>query len=226
VTVTGLCPTGVLVKIFANNVFVGSALCTTGSYSIQVDLFAGQNDLVARVYDALDQAGPDSNTVNVNYISAQFALSGAQLFLTSTYAERGANPGEQLDWPITISGGVGPYAVSVDWGDNSPPELLSASFPGGLTIIHTYKSAGSYRVIVKATDSKGNEALLQLTGIANGAITQGSANKGSGSGGAVIRTVVLWWPALAMIPLIFAAFWVGQRYELYVLRKQLEKSRQ
>jgi hypothetical protein len=28
-----------------------------------------------------------------------------------------------------------------------------------------------------------------------------------------------------MLPLIFGAFWVGRRHELYSLRKQLEKSR-
>src|ERR1700752_5517861 len=38
VTVSGLCPAGVLVKIFSNNVFVGSTVCSNGSYSVQVDL--------------------------------------------------------------------------------------------------------------------------------------------------------------------------------------------
>src|SRR5262249_11547624 len=36
ITVAGLCPTGLLVKIFANNVFVGSTVCQNGSYSVQV----------------------------------------------------------------------------------------------------------------------------------------------------------------------------------------------
>ncbi len=64
ITVSGLCPSSVLVKLFANNVFVGSTFCVNGSYSLQIDLFSGQNDLVARVYDALDQTGPDSNLVH------------------------------------------------------------------------------------------------------------------------------------------------------------------
>jgi hypothetical protein len=63
ITVSGSCQTGVLVEIFDNNVFVGSVLCRGGSYSLQIDLFDGQNDLVARVYDALNQQGPDSATV-------------------------------------------------------------------------------------------------------------------------------------------------------------------
>src|SRR4051812_33675736 len=31
ITVGGLCPTGVLVKVFSNNVFVGSTVCQNGS---------------------------------------------------------------------------------------------------------------------------------------------------------------------------------------------------
>src|SRR5579862_8573775 len=93
ITVSGLCPTGLLVKIFDNNVFVGSTLCAHGSYSLQIDLFSGRNDLIARVYDALDQAGPDSNTVTVTFNDAQFLQFGPQLTLTSAYAERGAPPG-------------------------------------------------------------------------------------------------------------------------------------
>lgn len=221
ITVAGLCPSDLLVKIFDNNVFVGSTVCHNGSYSLQIDLFNGQNQLVARVYDALDQAGPDSNIVNVTFNSAQFLQFGTQLTLTSIYAERGAQPDTELDWPVILAGGVGPYAISVDWGDGSPTDLMSLSSPGTFTIKHTYRTAGIYRVIVKATDKNGEEAFLQLVAVATGA-TQNNNNKGANS---VIEVKVLWWPAVAMVPLIFAAFWIGRRHELYTLRKQLEQTR-
>lgn len=222
ITVSGLCPTGVLVKIFSNNVFVGSTYCANGSYSVQIDLFSGTNDLVARVYDSLDQAGPDSNTVTVTYNDAQFAQFGTHVTLSSIYAERGAPPGQEIDWPIILSGGTGPYAISIDWGDGTATDLLSQPTPGTITIKHSYKTAGIYRVIVKATDKNGGTAFLQLVGQATGA-TQN--NSKSGSGTAVVKVEVLWWPALAMLPLIFAAFWIGRRHELISLRRQLEKSR-
>jgi hypothetical protein len=224
VTVNGLCPSGLLVKIFSNNVFVGSVECTSGSYSIPVDLFAGENQLVARVYDALDQAGPDSNSVTVQFNDTQLAKFGSQVSLTSIYAKRGADPGSVLSWPIILSGGTGPYAVSVDWGDGTSPELLSESFAGVINIMHTYKTAGVYNVIVKVTDANGNEAFLELVGVANGAI-QEQTTKTSTGGTAVVQTKVEWWPAAAGVPLIFATFWVGRRAELYSLRKSLEKSR-
>lgn len=222
ITVTGLCPTGVIVKIFSNNVFVGSVYCANGSYSVQVNLFSGQNDLVARVYDALDQSGPDSNTVIVTFNDAQFAQFGTHVQLSSVYAQRGAPPGQELTWPILVTGGNGPYALSVDWGDGTATDLISQQTSGSVTLKHIYRNAGIYKVVVKATDKNGGTAFLQLVGQATGA-TQNN-NKGN-EGNAVIRTKVLWWPALAMLPLIFAAFWIGRRYELYVLRRQLEKSR-
>ena len=221
ITIAGLCPSNVLVKVFSNNVFIGSALCINGSYSLQGNLFSGQNDLVARVYDALDQAGPDSNIVTVTYNDATFAQFGTHVQLTSVYAERGAPPQQQLDWPIILSGGNGPYAISIDWGDGSPTDLISQPTTGTITIHHIYKTAGVYKIIVKATDKNGGTAFLQLVGQATGA----TQNNSKGSDTASVRTEVLWWPALAMLPLIFAAFWVGQRHELFSLRKQLEKSR-
>jgi len=219
ITVSGLCPSGLLVKIFDNNVFVGSVVCSGGSYSLQIDLFSGRNDLVARVYDALDQAGPDSNTVTVTFNDAQFLQFGTQLTLTSAYAERGAPPGTQLEWPVILNGGTGPYAISVDWGDGSSPSLISASAAGTITLTHTYKVAGVYRVIVKATDKNGNEAFLQLVGQATGAIQSNGNSKGSTI---VIQKQIIWWPLLAMLPLILLSFWVGRRHQMHTLRRQFE----
>jgi len=223
ITVAGLCESGLLIKIFANNVFVGSALCNNGSYTLQVDLFEGRNDLVARIFDALDQPGPDSNVVTVTYHNDQFGGSSSQLLtLSSIYARRGANPGEKLNWPIIISGGTGPYAISTDWGDGKPPTVQSEQFAGNVTISHTYDTAGTYIVIVRATDKNGATAFLQLVGQANGAVTQ-SNQKGTGGGLTSTVTTVVWVPAAISIPLIVSTFWLGRRYELSQLRKRLER---
>jgi len=226
-TVAGLCKTGLLIKIFSNNIFIGSAQCVNGSYSLQVSLFSGRNDIVARVYDALDQAGPDSNLVSVTFNDAQFAQFGSRVSLTSSYAKRGANPGTELDWPIVLSGGTGPYALSVDWGDGTSPSLQSESFTGTITVKHIYTSAGIFNVVVKATDANGTTAFLQLVGVANGKVTQansGSGNTTDSSGGGTNKPTPIW-PLLALIPLIVLAFWLGRRHELYSIRKHLDQSR-
>lgn len=224
ITVGGLCANGLLVKIFANNVFIGSVMCNNGSYTVQVSLLDGRNDLVARQFDNLDQPGPDSNIVTVTYANNQFATTRIPLLtLSSIYARRGANPGEQLVWPMSISGGSAPYAVSVDWGDGKPPTLYSEPFAGTFTTSHVYDSPGTYVVIVKATDKAGQTAFLQLVGQANGAVTQSGREEGSGSSETQIIVRVIWIPAALMIPLILLAFWLGRRYELSILRKRLER---
>ena len=226
ITVSGLCTTGLLIKVFSNNVFIGSTVCQKGSYSLQVNLFSGANDIVVRVYDALDQAGPDSNTVRVTFNDAQFIQFNSRVSISSDYARRGANPGDELDWPITLSGGTGPYALSVDWGDGTSPDLQSVATTGLVTLKHIYKTAGTYQVVIKATDKNGTTGFLQLVGVANGAIqsTNGTGTAAS-TGGGTTKTIVIWWPSLIVIPFLFAAFWLGRRHELYTIRKQLDDAR-
>lgn len=225
VSVSGLCPNDLLVKVFKNNVFAGSVMCNNGSYSLVIDLFNGQNELVARVFDSLDQPGPDSNIVNVIFTDTRKGTT-SRVLLTSNFAKRGANPGQTLTWPIIISGGEGPYAVSVDWGDGKTPDLISQPFPGTFNIEHVYDSPGVYNIIVKATDKNGGVAFLQLVGVANGALSQdngGDGGDGGGSGSTTPQVRILWQPAAFLIPMIVSTFWLGKKYELKMLRKRIEQ---
>jgi hypothetical protein len=223
ITVSGLCRDGLLIKLFKNNIFSGSAQCTNGNYSIQIDLFNGVNELVARVYDSLDQAGPDSNIVRVTFQDSRRGAT-SRVSLSSNFAKRGANPGETLTWPIILSGGTGPYAISVDWGDGKEPDLLSEGFPGTFNIQHVYDNPGIYNILIKATDSNGGVAFLQLVGVANGPLSQetGTPPDESESGETVTREI-LWQPAAIMIPFLISTFWLGKRYAIYRLRQKIEK---
>lgn len=223
ITVSGLCSGNLLVKVFSNGVFVGSVVCTKGSYSLQVDLFSGRNDLVVYQYDTLDQSSPASSTTSVTFNDSQYSVLGTHVMLTSDYARRGANPGQTLIWPISISGGVEPYAISADWGDGKPAELISQKYPGTINIQHVYDTAGTYSVVIKATDQSGEVAFLQLVGVANGNATQPSGGgTGNGSKTSVV-TKILWWPSAVILGLAVMSFWLGRRYELLALRKRLEE---
>jgi hypothetical protein len=220
ITVSGFCVNNTLVEIYKNNVFGGSVFCQGGSYKLQIDLFDGRNDLIAREVDDLGQYGPDSNTVTVTF-SSPLPSIGPRLSLTSEFSKRGANPGSILSWPVTLSGGSGPFAISVDWGDKSKPDLISQQIGGLLNLQHTYAQAGVYNVVIRASDANGNVAFLQVVGIGNGPIQK----TGSNSTGIVTseKTKLVWWPIIVLFIFIFAAYWTGQKHQLEAIRRRLRR---
>ena len=143
--------------------------------------------------------------------------------LSSNFARRGANPGSEISWPIVVEGGQGPYAISIDWGDSSPDTLLSVQIPGEFTVNHAYESSGTYRIIVKATDSAGRTGYLQLVGVGNGALESVSETGSQLQTNTVIQTRVVWQPVLILIPLIVSTFWLGKRYQLKRIKDKIQK---
>ena len=222
IEVRGICTGNLLVKLYKNNVFSGSDQCRNGSYSITIDLFSGRNELVARHVDELDQQGPDSNVVAITFNDGASRPNLAErITVTSSYARRGANPTETLSWPIVITGGTAPYALSVDWGDGSQADVYSITIPGEFTIKHVFKQAGVYRALIKATDKNGNVGFLQLTAIANGEIKQADVAGAVESGRTI--TKVLWQPVVLAIPFVITTFYLGKKYEVTRIKQKLSK---
>lgn len=222
VEVRGVCTNGLLVKLYKNNVFSGSDQCRGGSYSITVDLFSGRNELIARHVDDLDQQGPDSNVVAVTFNDGATRPNlSERITMTSPYARRGANPSDTLSWPIIITGGTAPYALSVDWGDGSQSDVYSITVPGEFTIKHVFSQAGIYRALLKATDKNGNVGFLQLTAIANGEVTDADVAGAVESGRTV--TKVLWQPMVLAIPFVITTFYLGKKYEVTRIKQKLSK---
>jgi hypothetical protein len=68
ITVSGTCPAQTYIQLERNGFSSGTALCQVdGSYSLQTDLFPGQNNLIAQDYNFGDTAGPVSDQVTVSY---------------------------------------------------------------------------------------------------------------------------------------------------------------
>ncbi len=225
ITTSGICPADLLVKVFKNQVFAGSVICqVNGTFTIDIDLFSGRNELIARVFDALEQPGPDSNLVIINYDDTAQNNGVDKLLLTSNFATRGANPEETLIWPLALSGGIGPYAISVDWGDGTN-EVISLDIAGNFNLKHAYKQPGTYKTIIKAADSTGDTAFLQLVSVSNG-LLQGKLDDGTGSDQVITRKIFVIWPLYLMVGFVVSTFWIGRRYELRRIRKRLEKNQQ
>ncbi|MGV9001401.1 MAG: hypothetical protein ACOH18_00370 [Candidatus Saccharimonadaceae bacterium] len=223
ITVSGICTTDLLVQVYNNGVMSGSVMCTNNSFSLQVSLFAGTNEFTAIMYDSLEQAGPTSNIVTVTYTDANISAFGQLITLTSSYGRRSAPTGSELTWPLQLTGGTGPYAFSLDWGDTSSAELKSQSLAGLVSIAHPYKKAGIYQVNVKATDVNGVSAFLQVVAVSSGKVD--AAATSSANDAPATKTTVLWLPAAVAFILLIPSFWLGRLSEVVSLHNKMLKER-
>lgn len=225
IRVSGICQDGLLVEVYNNGVMVGSVMCANRSFSLQVSLFVGRNELTAIMYDDLEQAGPTSNMVTVNYSNTNFTAFGQLITLTSSYGRRAAPTNSQLTWPLQLTGGTGPYAFSLDWGDGSSAELKSQSLAGLVNIAHVYKKAGIYQVNIKVTDVNGVSAFLQVIAVASGKVDGTAVGSTSEDTTVAPKTIVLWIPAVVSLVLLFPAYWLGRRSQVVSLHNKMLKER-
>jgi hypothetical protein len=123
---------------------------------------------------------------------------------------------------LQLSGGTGPYAFSIDWGDGSSVDLKSQSLAGLVNILHVYKQAGIYRVNIKVADVNNSSAFLQVIAVSNGKADNPTEEEGPG----IDRVVVLWIPAAICLLLLVPAYWLGRRSQVVSLRNKMLKERQ
>lgn len=225
VTISGTCPKNTLVEIYKNDIFAGSTACTDkGTYSIDVDLLIGKNKLIARVYDDLNQAGPDSNAVIVYYDAlppqasslAPLNLAGNQLVLNTDAVFRGSFPGQDMHVPVDIIGGTPPYAVNFQWGDTTN-KVVSRSNNITFTTSHSYQKAGIYQITLQGTDAKGRVAFLTVAAIVNG---QPDVALASGNTKPPMNKLLMLWPLYTSAAVMVISFWLGERREKHILLHQ------
>ena len=219
VTISGTCPANTLVEIFKTNIFAGSTPCNdAGTYSIDIDMLIGKNELIAKVYNSMNEAGPDSNMV-VSYYDAlpsqagpivPLGLSGAQLILNTDAVFRGTFPNQDLNVPIDILGGTAPYAVNIQWGD-STNKVIPRNDNSTFSADHIYSKPGTYQISLQATDANGRVAFLTVAAIVNGQPTTASIS-------ATSQNLQVLWPLYVGAIAAVISFWVGEKREKRILR--------
>ena len=224
IVVKGTCPKTALVEIYKNDIFGGSTPCDgNGNFSLNVDLLVGKNSLVARVYNALNEPGPDSQSVTVYYDAlppqglplTPLSLGGPQLLLNTDAVFRGAFPGHEMTIPIDIIGGLSPYAINIEWGDSSNsivPRNNNLEFRVG----HTYAKPGTYEITIEGSDSQGHKAYLQVAVIVNG---QPDVAASTNNQTTKVNKFLVLWPLFAVAITATISFWLGERREKKVLEK-------
>lgn len=224
ITVSGTCPADTLVEIFKNDIFAGSTPCDdTGKYTLEIDLLIGENRLMAKVYDSLNQAGPDSNIVTVYYDAlplqmnslAPLNFGGAQLLLNTDAVFRGSFPGQEMSIPIDVIGGTPPYAINVLWGDGTnrvEPRSNNLTF----NIKHVYKKAGTFKITIQATDSQQRVAFLSVAAIING---QPDVVASTSKAKQTMNKLLVLWPLYTTILAVVISFWLGERREKKILSR-------
>jgi hypothetical protein len=230
VTVTGTCPANTLVELFKNDIFAGSTICTSaGTFSVEIDLLIGENRIIAVVYDALNQAGPESNSVTVFYdiLPAQspgitpINFGGPQLLISTEAVFRGTFPGQELSMPLSILGGVAPFALNIQWGD-SENSVISRNNNSSFSSSHVYKKPGTYQASIQATDAEGRVAFLSVATIVNGE-PEGLAGTASiGSRTSTLNSILALWPLYVSLVAIVLSFWFGELREKRVLAKSTQ----
>jgi len=231
ISVSGGCIVGLIVKVFRNNIFAGSTTCQAGgNWSLQLDLFVGRNDLIARQYDFLNQVSPDSDTITVYYVPPSIAPSlpgesttppvetvNFELNINYDFTVIGVFPGQPFRLPIRFAGGTPPYAVSIDWGDGTT-SLYSRPNSKEFMTEHVYKYAGLRTVTIRVVDGLGNTAYLQFVVVVNGKVNS-PFNFSIFEGG----RLAIAWPVLALTGGLGAGIAAGILLERHYLLKRRDK---
>jgi hypothetical protein len=240
ITVKGTCPDNSYVKLYRNDVFSGVSVCNSNAFSVQTDLFVGNNDLLPKVFNITDDEGPAGTSVRVIYSPPQPVVpaetpSGSTVkptqpfVIKSDYLNKGYLTGQKISWTLGLSGGTPPYAVHVEWGDGTSDNYALKS-SNDFTIDHVFSKPGDYIIVLNGTDGDGAHATLQLVAIVNSELVSKSSPVASitippGFLSGLKNWLWLAWPAYATVVLMTVSFWLGEKQEVYNLSRHKNQSR-
>lgn len=189
VTITGTCEITTpasIVSITSGGMLLGSTVCdSAGTFSIEVTLRPGENQLIAHTVNITDDYGPDGIPITINYISPtkpptehiadgvtptnsapvatpQSNIAGLKIISKYSYITYG--PGKDAQWVGSFQGGAEPYTVVIDWGDGEVTNHANIG-PNEQRFNHHYTSYATYFMTVTVTDKDGRSIKQQLAAV-------------------------------------------------------------
>ena len=172
--ISGYCPRSnpsIIIEILLDGISAGSTTCTNAnSFSLPITVSSGQHSVVARIHTITNGVGSDSKpfalyatfpatstTANKTTAkSAPLAKSSLNIAPVSSFVVFG--PAQDAIWRGTISGGLLPYSMVINWGDNST-ETATVKTQAPQSFTHQYKAMRSYDITVQATDVTGSQII-------------------------------------------------------------------
>jgi hypothetical protein len=143
VLVSGTCPVGAYINIYNNNTFSGVTYCqNNGAFSMSVDLYSGENNIIAKDYNVTNQEGPQTPTVTVDYIPPVTTQpAGSNTTGSSATGSSSAASGSSTTTTTSTGSDITPGLASVGTTTNSltPPLLLTSNY-----VYQTYPVASDY----------------------------------------------------------------------------------
>jgi hypothetical protein len=217
ILVEGICEPGLFIEIYRNSVLAGGAICQEdGTFSVNITIVPGKNELQTKIHDSLWQYGPDSDIIVVWY---NVPIPDAPILLVYTKPiQDGMFVDNYLELNYVISGGDAPYAASVRWGDGSVDTVSVRKTDGSYTVNHKYKKAGQFVITISVTDERDSRALIQSVVVVHetgqdiplvARTCQDSSCLGVSNG--LLGTLDWAWPALIVATLMTISFWVGEK---------------
>ena len=245
ITISGTCPANSYVNLYINNLFAGADYCINQVFTIQTDLYVGENTITAKDFNVTDAQGPTTPSYNVTLAVPKVTNSiGASnstqpiipaLILDSSYYYQTFTTGNSFTWQVNLAGGEAPYTLNVNWGDGTFSKLIFKTDPT-FTIRHKYAKPGYYKVVINATDSAKNQRIIQLAALIK---LPGSPSLASTIPKTIPESVSytinnffvsskvwLWaaWSSLIVVILMLVSFILGEREQrTRILKKQLPK---
>lgn len=142
-----------------------------------------------------------------------------QLTLVVMCVTRNVFVGEKIVLPVTILGGIGPYALSVDWGEGNSPQLYSLNRAGQHQVSYTYSIPRLKNISLSLADASGQtfrlETVIDVNYDGSETVTgvspfQNTLNNLTGIW--LEASVPLYWAAVTL----FLGFWVGDLFQRFI----------
>ncbi len=120
----------------------------------------------------------------------------------------GVTVNQALTVSARLTGGAAPYSVDWDWGDGARESMYVVT--GAIQATHSYTRPGSYKLVLRATDSQKRQAVSTTAIIVTGgpapiAVTTPASKDINGY-------LVIAWPLWVAVLLMLTSFWLGERY--------------